>query len=103
MLEIATGNKVDFWMLTNSSYDQSRFARRLSQEIDGLKVSISAPEDTILQKLRWAKDMGGSEKQMNDVRRVYQLQRPILDQTYMGEWAQKLDVQDLWDTIKQQG
>jgi hypothetical protein len=103
MLEIATGNTVDFWVLTDSPYDQSRFGRRQQQNIDDLPVTISAPEDTILQKLRWAKDMGGSEKQINDVRRVYRLQGPILNLDYIREWAEKLDVQDLWSRLKQEG
>jgi hypothetical protein len=36
----------------------------------GLEMQVSSPEDTILAKLRWAKLLGGSEKQITDALRV---------------------------------
>lgn len=92
LIDVSTGDKVDFWMLTEEPFDRSRFARRYYEDILGLRIAVSAPEDTILMKLRWARMSGGSEKQFTDAVRVYEVQYGRLDQKYLHEWALKLDV-----------
>jgi hypothetical protein len=96
VVDIAGGGKVDFWLLTDEPFDQSRFRRRLQIDVDCVAVWVSAPEDTILAKLRWAKLAGGSEKQFTDALRVYELQFPALDLSYLETWAERLEVTDLW-------
>ena len=99
LLEATTGDKVDFWVLTDSPFDQSRFARRQKIDIGEQIVDVSSPEDTILMKLLWCKQSGGSEKQINDVMRVYELQSGVLDESYLQEWVRELDVNDLWQRV----
>lgn len=96
LIDLNTGDKVDFWMLTNEPFDQSRFLRKISEEFTGLKILISTPEDTILAKLRWAKLSGGSEKQFTDALRVYEIQYGKLDINYLEQWAKKLNIESLW-------
>ena len=43
-------------------------------------------------KLRWSAQAGGSEKQLGDALRVYELQAGSLDEGYLDEWAVRLDV-----------
>jgi len=50
-------------------------------------------------KLRWARRSGGSEKQLTDALRVYELQAARLDQAYLHEWAVRLGVRDLLDEL----
>ena len=100
LLSIAEGEKVDFWMLTDDPFDQSRFARKREEDVFGVKLKVSAPEDTILAKLRWAKLSGGSEKQFTDALRVYEVQRKQLDQAYLDRWALQLGVEDLWGRLR---
>jgi hypothetical protein len=64
-----------------------------------MDLVVSAPEDTILAKLRWARLSGGSEKQYLDALRVYELQNEMLDREYIREWAKKLDVTSDWERI----
>jgi hypothetical protein len=99
LLETRTGEKVDFWVLTDSPFDQSRFARRQRIELGDLSVDVSSPEDTILMKLLWSRQSGGSEKQLNDVMRVYELQAELLDQEYLKRWLAELGVEDLWHRV----
>ena len=73
LLDIQDGDKVDFWILTNDPFDQSRFSRRYLEEFTGVELKISRPEDTILAKLRCAKPADGSEKQFTDALRVYEV------------------------------
>lgn len=100
LIDTNTGDKVDFWILTNDSFDQSRFSRKISEEFMGLKMQVSCQEDTILAKLRWAKLSGGSEKQFTDAIRVYEVQYEKLDMDYLEHWVKELDVESLWKRIK---
>ena len=99
LLETTTGEKVDFWVLTETPFDQSRFLRRQQIEYDELPVFVTSPEDTMLMKLIWSKKIGGSEKQFNDVIHVYELQAGLLDMEYLHRWIQELDVEELWERV----
>jgi len=92
LISVDTSDKVDFWILTDDPFDRSRFARRYLEEIMGTKIAVSSPEDTILQKLKWAKLSGGSEKHCTDALRVYEVQYPDLDLNYLQGWAERINV-----------
>ena len=100
LIDVMNGEKVDFWILTDSEFDKSRFSRKESITIDDLEINISSPEDTILAKLLWSKMSGGSKKQFIDAFRIYEIQKDILNISYIEKWAVSLDIKDLWDDIK---
>jgi hypothetical protein len=102
LLDMIGGDKVDFWILTNDPFDQSRFGRRYIEEFEGQPLYVSRAEDTILMKLRWAEMSGGSEKQFGDARSVYELQLPSLDVDYLERWARTLNVAELWERLKRE-
>jgi len=95
LIDSSSGDKVDFWLLTDEPYDAARFARRRNVEVLGLRLCVSAPEDTILMKLHWARVSGGSENQRLDALRVYEVQAGVLDEEYLDEWADRLGIADL--------
>lgn len=99
VMENATGEKVDFWLLTDEPFDRQRFERRQWDRVDDLELQVSRPEDTILGKLRWAELSGGSEKQFGDALHVYELQHKSLDLNYMGRWVEVLGVRELWNRL----
>ena len=99
LIDVNVGDKVDFWILTEEPFDQSRFSRKISEEFMGFKMQVSTPEDTILAKLRWAKLSGGSEKQFTDALRVYEVQYGKLNIDYLKYWVRKLDVESLWKRL----
>lgn len=103
LLEMGEGDKVDFWLLTDEPFDRSRFSRRVVEEIVGVRVNVSSPEDTILAKLRWAELSGGSEKQFLDALRIFELQQGSLDLEYLAQWAETLDINSLWLRLQQEG
>jgi hypothetical protein len=100
LLSISDGEKVDFWVLKDEPFDQSCFSRKRVENILGMELNVSAPEDTMLAKLRWARLAGGSEKQFTDVLRVYEVQRPRLDLAYLNQWATQIGVEDLWKEVQ---
>jgi len=102
LIYVPEGDKVDFWILTDEPFDRSRFARRRREIVLGEELVISAPEDTILAKLRWAKLSGGSEKQFVDALRIYEVQYPNLDLKYLERWAKDLSIAKLWQRLKQE-
>lgn len=59
----------------------------------GALLTVSAPEDTILAKLRWSRLSGGSAKQINDAKGVLAFQRESLDWGYLDTWARHLKVE----------
>lgn len=99
LIDLVHGDKVDFWMLTDEPFDQSRFSRRYSEEFMGIKMQVSTPEDTILAKLKWAQLSGGSEKQFVDALRVYEVQYKKLDLNYLEHWVKRLNVESLWKRL----
>lgn len=99
LLALESGDKVDFWLVTDQPFDQSRFARRQAARLGSSVVDVSTPEDTILMKLRWADSSGGSEKQLQDVLRIYELQGPTLDAGYLEAWLDRLEVRPLWQRV----
>lgn len=100
LIDTRSGDKADFWLLTETPFDLSRFARRYREELLGMHVPISSPEDTILMKLRWAKMSGGSEKQFIDAVRVYEVQYEKLDHEYLREWTVKLGIENEMDRLR---
>jgi hypothetical protein len=65
-------------------------------------ISVATGEDTILAKLRWSKLSGGSEKQMQDARGVYEVQGLRLDLEYIRYWVQELDLVAEWRSLTEQ-
>jgi hypothetical protein len=102
LLALDEGDKVDFWMLTDEPFDQTRFARKRVETVWGIELVVSSPEDTILAKLRWALMSGGSEKQFHDSLRVYEVQRPTLNEEYIAHWVAQLGLGTLWEQVKSQ-
>jgi hypothetical protein len=99
LLQVSEGDKVDFWMLTDDPFDIARFTRRQHEDVLGIHLFVSSPEDTILAKLRWAKLSGGSEKQFCDALRVYEVQFGTLDMEYLTKWVGTLALQGDWERL----
>jgi len=100
LIDVTSGDKVDFWILTDEPFDCSRFKRKYAEEAMGIRIMVSSPEDTILMKLKWAKLSGGSEKQYTDALRVYEVQFEKLDTAYLAHWSKRLSVDSLLRRIQ---
>lgn len=101
-INVAQGDKIDFWLLTDDPFDRSRFSRRIQENVFGVALNVSSPEDTILAKLRWSRLSGGSARAYTDALRVYEVQAHLLDRAYLGDWASRLGVADLWQRVQEE-
>ena len=95
LVDTASGDKVDFWILTSSPYDTERFRRRVRVDVFCAAVWASSSEDVILSKLSWSMRAGGSEKQFRGALRVLEVQQGSMDVAYCERWAASLGVQEL--------
>ena len=100
LIDVAEGDKVDFWILTDQAFDQSRFSRKYAEEVLGMRLKVSSPEDTILAKLQWALKSGGSEKQHIDALRIFEVQYGNLDLDYLNKWAVALGIKEMWQDLQ---
>lgn len=100
LIHITEGDKVDFWVLTDQAFDQSRFARRYTENVLGMSLKVSTPEDTILAKLDWAVKSGESEKQFIDALRIFEVQYGSMDLDYLGKWVVALGLEDMWKRLQ---
>ncbi len=102
LIAVHDGDKADFWLLTDSAFDESRFARKQTEVVFETRLFLPTPEDTMLEKLRWVRESGGSEKHFRDALRIYEVHGTTLDQGYLGQWAAALGVTDLWERIRRE-
>ncbi len=89
--------RVDLFFAQHDPYTLTEFARgRELEPVQGTKVPFAAPENIVLQKLRWFNETNRkSDRQWNDVVRVLEFQRMDLDYTYLNHWAQELGLEEL--------
>ena len=99
LLDVFDGDKVDFWLLTDSPFDQSRFSRKGLSRLGHVDLFVASPEDTILSKLDWAVRSGGSEKQFGDALQIYEIQAATLDHEYLLRWSRELRIDSLFDRM----
>jgi len=98
LIHLATGFKVDVFILTREESLQEEMTRREPHQVGDVPdvVYFATAEDTVLQKLAWFRRGGGtSERQWNDVLGVLKVKRGQVDVAYMTRWAESLGVGDL--------
>lgn len=81
--------KVDFFAVADDEYSISEIGRAIPVEVSpGVLVPHAAPENIIIQKLRWY-ELGNrvSDRQWNDIVQVIEVQRGRLDWDYLRKWA----------------
>lgn len=101
VLHPASGFKVDFVVLSNSSFDRGRLARaRVVVLPDGKSVRMASPEDVILKKLEFYKE-GGSDKHLTDIVGMLRLSGPEIDRAFIDRMAGVLGVAAEWERMKQ--
>jgi len=94
--------KIDFWLLTDSEFDKSRFSRKIKKSFFNLNILLSTPEDTIIEKLYWSELSGGSQKQFTDALRVFEIQHDLLDMGYIDFWVEKLLLKEIFLKLKKE-
>lgn len=100
ILHVDSGTKVDFWPLTKNKFNESRMKRRRELIIFKKKVWTISPEDLILTKLLWSKEVR-SDRHMRDCVGIWKVQGDKLDRKYLKRWAARLKIENLFKEITQ--
>ena len=88
---LGTPFKIELFRLSETPFDQSRFARRIQVKLLGRDVWLPTAEDVILQKLSWNRP-----KDREDILGVMIANRASLDQGYLTQWCEELKIRDLF-------
>ena len=89
--------KIDVFVANSAPYERSELERaQLVSLFDGVDAMVIAPENIVLQKLRWF-ELGNrvSDRQWNDLVQVIEIQGEAFDRDYLLEWAEHFKVRDL--------
>jgi hypothetical protein len=99
IIQPSSGLKVDIMVPADSPFNRIRFARaaRVKPE-PGVDAIFSSAEDVILKKLEAYRE-GGSEKHLRDIAGVLRISGAHLDRAYIEQWADRLEVADIWQEI----
>ena len=102
VIHYETSTKVDLFVAERRPGVREQLDRRHSIKIGGTTLSMYAPEDIIVQKLRWFR-MGNevSERQWRDAVGVIRMKRGFLDNSYLDRAAETFGVRDLLDLARQ--
>lgn len=106
-IDMDTSFKVDLFPLRpTDEAQQAALGRRMTVEIlEGLYADLYAPDDLLVQKLRWYA-MSGSERQFRDCLSLAltDWKRPtaLIAWDYVEDWATRLgpEVQQAWANVK---
>lgn len=98
VIDIKSGLKADFWILSRDEFEQQAFRRRVQKQLSGVPVWLATAEDLVLNKLLWdAKNP--SNRQIDDVAGIVRVQGEALDVDYIRSWAEKLRVAQTLEKI----
>jgi hypothetical protein len=100
VIDIETGWKIDLVIRKIRAFSREELARRQRIELDGVPTYVASPEDTIVAKLEWAKQGGGSERQLRDCADIVGVQGDALDRAYIERWVAELGLDREWAQVK---
>jgi hypothetical protein len=99
-LHLASGYKVDVFVVRDSDYDRLAFTRfvekGLAGDPSGRLFRIATAEDILLRKMLWYRAGDeSSDRQWQDILGVLRVQMEALDHAYLFKWATKLGLESL--------
>lgn len=103
VIDMATAWKADLIVRKARPFSVEEMRRRVEADLLGARVFVASPEDTLLSKLEWAKQGGGSQLQLRDVSGILQLRRDDLDIAYIERWVADLGLDELWRSVRSEG
>lgn len=87
---------MDFIFRKNRPFSREEFARRLELTLLGVRVFVASPEDTVVAKLEWSRQAGGSERQRRDIAGILATLGSALDREYVERWVRDLGLSEEW-------
>ena len=99
VIDMATAWKADLIVRKTRPFSVEEMRRRVEADLLGVNVSVASAEDTLIAKLEWAKQGGGSELQLRDASGIVQVRGGTLDRAYVERWVTALGLEELWHSV----
>lgn len=99
VIDPETGWKADLIVRKRRTFSEREFERREAVDFLGVPVAVATVEDLILSKLEWAR-LGGSARQLEDVRALLRSAGDEADRSYLEQWVDRLEVRSLWESVE---
>jgi hypothetical protein len=96
VIDPETGWKADLIIRKDRPFSEMEFGRRQTAEFFGTVIHVASLEDIVLSKLEWAK-LGGSARQLDDVRGLLRIRAGDVDLAYLERWIDVLGVRTQWE------
>ena len=103
VIDMATAWKADLIVRKARPFSVEEMRRRVEGDLLGARVFVASPEDTLISKLEWAQQGGGSQLQLRDVSGILQLRGEDLDIEYVERWVADLGLGELWRSVRAGG
>ena len=100
VIDQATGWKIDFIIRKNRAFSREEFGRRVAMPLLGVPVFVASAEDTVVAKLEWSSQSGGSARQRRDVAGILATVGDALDRAYIERWVGDLGLADEWSAAQ---
>ena len=97
LIDTKTGDKVDLFFLRDERARQQLERRRRITWL-GQDIYVASPEDTIVSKLQWNREIGGSERQINDVRNIVSNHGNRLDRELLFRLLAESELTEVWQS-----
>jgi hypothetical protein len=100
ILHSASGLKIDIILTKTTPFSQKEFGRRKRSKLfPDQDTYFASPEDVIIKKMEHYKE-GGSEKHLRDITGILKVSGGEINRAYIDEWAQRLDLIEVWESIQ---
>ncbi len=96
LIDTQSGDKVDLFMVGHDPIKKAELSRRKQVVLMNMPVYIASAEDTIVAKLRWHLQSGGSERQLRDVKGILACQSQIIDTDNIKQRLATQELEQLW-------
>jgi hypothetical protein len=96
VVDHASGWKIDFILRKSREFSREEFGRRVKLSLASVPVFIASAEDTIVAKLEWSVQSGGSERQRRDVAGILTTMGDAVDIAYVTRWVRALGLDAEW-------
>src|ERR1044071_1901499 len=101
VIDFSNGWKADLILRKDREFSVTEFRRREEATVEGMHLHIATPEDVIIAKLEWW-TISPSDRQLNDIIGVLQVQRDNLDMAYIERWVELLGLEEPWSEARKQ-
>jgi hypothetical protein len=92
VVDVESSWKIDLMIRKDRPFSVTEFGRRAEMALGSIRLPVATIEDLVLAKLEWAK-LGGSARQVDDVRALLRLGGASLDRAYVEEWIAALGLE----------